>query len=266
MSSCRVPEAIAAPEGVVDPYVRVLSFWNGNRPVASLTYYATHPQSHYGKGGVSWEFVGMARAARETAVPAAAHIHFNGASGNVAAGKYNDGSPERRPVLADRLAAGMRAAWESAKKQPVTAADVTWRVEPVALPVTARNTPESLQAMIDNVSLPAPKRLSAARHLAFQSLRARGRTIPVNLLRIGSAHVLHLPGELFVEYQLAAQSMLPEADVMMAAYGDYGPGYIGTKIAYSQGGYETGEVSRTAPEVEDVLTNAMQKLLKGGAR
>jgi hypothetical protein len=48
----------------------------------------------------------------------------------------------------------------------------------------------------------------------------------------------------------------------MAAYGDYGTGYIGTKIAYSQGGYETGIVSRVGPEVEEVLTQAMKRLLQ----
>jgi hypothetical protein len=74
--------------------------------------------------------------------------------------------------------------------------------------------------------------------------------------------VLHMPGELFIEYQLAAQKMRPDASVMMAAYGDYGMGYIGTAIAYTQGGYETGPVSRVAPEVEPVLMGVMRELLK----
>lgn len=265
MSSSRIPEAVAAPEGVIDPYVRILSFWNSDKPVVSLSYYTTHPQSHYGKGGISWEFVGMARAGRERAVPGAAHIHFNGASGNVAAGKYNDGSAERRPILAARLAEGMRKAWENTRKSPVTASDVEWRTEPVALPVTSRNTPESLRAALNDPARPVPQRLSAARHLAFHNLRGGGRTINLNLLRIGGAYVLHMPGELFVEYQLAAQSMLAAGELMMAAYGDYGPGYIGTRAAYPQGGYETGDVSRTAPEVEDVLMSAMRKLLRSPA-
>ena len=47
-------------------------------------------------------------------------IYFDGAGGNVAAGKYNDGSPERRPVLAGRLAAAMKAAWEATKKTPTS--------------------------------------------------------------------------------------------------------------------------------------------------
>ena len=70
-----------------------------------------------------------------------------------------------------------------------------------------------------------------------------------------------MPGELFVEYQLAAQAMRPGEFVAMAAYGDYGPGYIGTAESYGQGGYETGPVSRTAPEVEAVLMDAMKQLL-----
>ena len=77
-SSCRNEELRNAPEGVIDPVVRMISFWDADELVACLSYYATHPQSYYGKGGVSWDFVGMARAAREAAVKGALHVHFNG--------------------------------------------------------------------------------------------------------------------------------------------------------------------------------------------
>jgi len=49
--------------------------------------------------------------------------------------------------------------------------------------------------------------------------------------------------------------------VAVAAYGDYGPGYIGTAKAYEEGGYETGEASAVAPEAEAVLMTAIRKLL-----
>ena len=137
-SACKIPEARAEPEGTIDPYVRVLGLWNGDRPLAVLTWYATHPQSYYGQGGVSADFVGMARATREKDLPGVFVMHFNGASGNVTAGKYNDGAPENRPVLAARLARGMRAAWESAVRRPVSAADLSWRIEPVRLPLAER--------------------------------------------------------------------------------------------------------------------------------
>jgi hypothetical protein len=76
--------------------------------------------------------------------------------------------------------------------------------------------------------------------------------------------VLHTPGELFVEYQLAAKQMRHDLFIAMAAYGDYGPGYIGTAPAYEQGGYETGpHASSLAPGVEAVLLDSLRKLLRG---
>ncbi len=75
--------------------------------------------------------------------------------------------------------------------------------------------------------------------------------------------MLHLPGELFVEYQLAARQMRPDLDVFMAAYGDYGPGYIGTVGAYAQGGYEVLPTSSfVGPESETPLLDAIGELLE----
>ena len=60
-SSCKIEGLIQLPEGLIDRVVSLLSFWNGDKPVAAMTYYATHPQSYYGQGLVNWDFVGMAR-------------------------------------------------------------------------------------------------------------------------------------------------------------------------------------------------------------
>ena len=261
-SSCRIPEAIAAPEGVIDPYLRMVSFWDGDRAVAALSYYASHPQSYYGEGGVNPDFPGMARSLREAALPGVALVHFMGAGGNVAAGKYNDGSPEMRPVLAKRLAAGMQAAWDATVKKPIRARDVEWRTEPVALPIAERlKDAAALRKTLDNAAAAPRARSAAARNLVWKERQETGK-IALTCLRLGTAYVVHMPGELFVEYQLAAEKMRPKNFVAMAAYGDYGPGYIGTRIAYSQGGYETGPPSRVAPEVEDELLGALRRLLR----
>lgn len=262
--SCRDPQIIAAPEGTIDPFVRLVAFWNGDTPVAALTYYASHPHSYYGKGGVNWEFVGMARAAREQALPGVPHIHFCGAGGNVGAGKYNDGSETNRPALAGRLAEGMRLAWETQKKCPLRSDDVGWRACPVSLPVRNPNGEAALLAALGDASAPVRTRIAAARELVFIRRMQSGKTIPVTCLRLGDARIVHLPGELFVEYQLAAQAMRPDRFVALAAYGDYGPGYIGTAVAYEQGGYETEpRSSRTSPLVENVLTDAVRRALAG---
>jgi len=41
--ACRDPRIVAAPEGVIDPLMRLVAFWNVDTPVAVLTYYASHP-------------------------------------------------------------------------------------------------------------------------------------------------------------------------------------------------------------------------------
>lgn len=261
--ACRDPKVVAAPEGMIDPLVRLVALWNGDKPVAVLTYYASHPHSYYGKGGVNWEFVGLARELREKALPGVPHIHFCGAGGNVAAGKYNDGSPENRPALAKRLAEGMRVAWESQNKVPLRAGDVAWVVCPVSLPARSSLAEPELVAKLADASLPKRDRVEAARSLTFLRRTAEGQKIPVSCLWLGEARVVHMPGELFVEYQLGAQAMRPGGFVAMAAYGDYGPGYIGTEESYKQGGYETGPASRTAPQVEAVLTDAVRRVTCG---
>lgn len=262
-SSCQDEKIRAEPEGTIDPYVRLVAFFDGDSPVASLTYYATHPQSYYGNGDVSCDFPGLARGKRDKELPGPLHVHFNGAGGNVTAGKYNDGSQPLRDNLATRLATGMKAAWEDAQhhKAAITTADVSWQVEGVTLPPRDLLNKEELLNTLDDSSADEKSRLRAARNLAFKLRCDAGHKIPLACLRLGTTRIIHLPGELFIEYQLAAQKMYSGGEVCTAAYGDYGPGYIGTQIAYGQGGYETSAVSRTAPEVEEVLTKGMAKLL-----
>ncbi len=262
LSSSKSAEAQAAPEGTIDPLVRLISFWDGEKPVAVLTYYATHPQSYYGQGLVNWDFVGMAREMREKELPGIACIHFDGAGGNVAAGKYNDGGIDKRPLLAQRLAEGMKQAWETQKKHEVTLDDLEWNVVPVTMPVRDTLVEAELIAKVKDVAQKQAERARAARDLIFLRRTRGGHQIPLSCLHLGPARILHMPGELFVEYQIAAQQMRAGEFVAMAAYGDYGPGYIGTEIAYGQGGYETGIVSRVGPQVEKVLMDGMRKLLK----
>lgn len=261
MSASRDPKAKEADEGTIDPMLKLVSFWNGETPLACLTYYATHPQSFYGKGDVTAEFVGLARAQRERALNIP-HIHFNGASGNVAAGKYNDGSPEARVQLTLRMADGMKRAWEATKKSLITASDLDWRIERVKLPLAASLNREVLEKTLADDKADARDRLNASTKLALLNRTEAGHEFELTRLRLGSVNMLHMPGELFVEYQLAAQQMKPHATVCMAAYGDYAPGYIGTEIAYTQGGYEVqASSSNTAPQVEKVLMEAMRRLL-----
>jgi hypothetical protein len=261
-TACTDADLRDAPEGTIDPIVSLVSFWNGDGPVAVLSYYATHPQSYYRTGMPNPDFPGVARFLRQLAVPSALHIHFNGAGGNIGAGKYNDGSPTNRLPLAERLADAMRRAWEHTKREPLTSGAVAWAVEPVALPASKHLSIETLEAELKNRD-PKLATLGDASRLAWLRRCQSGQKLEVACLKLGRARILHLPGELFVEYQLSAKAQRPDLFIAMAAYGDYAPWYIGTAIAYEQGGYEIEpRSSNVAPEVEGVLMGAIRKLLK----
>ncbi len=261
-TSCQDPALRAEPEGTIDPQVSLVSFWNGEQPVAVLSYYATHPQSYYRTGVPSPDFPGIARFLRQSHVPEALQVHFTGAGGNIGAGKYNDGSPANRLALAERLADGMRRAWESTKRTPLSASDVGWTYARVALPPAAHLSIDGFRKQLaDGDPMFAAK--NEATKLAWLERCMAGDCVEVSCLKLGNARVLHLPGELFVEYQLAAKAMRPDLFVAMAAYGDYAPFYIGTAVAYQEGGYETQpSSSNVAPEAELVLMAVMKKLLE----
>lgn len=238
-TSCSDSALRAQPEGLIDPMLSTVSFWNEDKPVAILNYYASHPQSYYKLGIACPDFPGIARFMRQLAVPDALNIYFTGAGANVGAGKYNDGSHENRGILAGRLADGMKRAWENTKRFPLSASNVSWTVEPVALPLdSARSSKGTL----------------------WQRYK-EGKKFDLQCLALNNARILFMPGELFVEYQLAAKKMRPDLFIAMAAYGDLGPGYIPTAEAFAQGGGYEETVSNVTPAAEAVLMKAISKLL-----
>lgn len=256
------PIVRAQPIGTIDPMCKSISFWNGERPLAVMTYYATHPQSYYRTGLANPDFPGMARNAREEKTKTF-HIHFNGAGGNIGAGKWNDGAKENREVLATRVEDGMKRAWEATKRKPIEAGDVTMTSVDVLLPLSPFIQREEAVRELSNKQLDRLTHFRAARELAWLRRHEAGDAISIECLAIGDTRILHLPGELFVEYQLAAQKLRPDLFVAMAAYGDYAPGYIGTEVSYGEGGYETSRTaSRVSGRSEQVLMGAISKLLQ----
>lgn len=260
-TTCRDPKLRALPDGIIDPELTSITFLKGKTPVAVLTYYAVHPQSYYRTGIPSPDFPGIARFLRGQDVPDCLHVHFNGAGGNIGAGKYNDGDKGNRVILAQRLAEGMRKAFDAAEPKPLDPADISWAVAPVKLPLGKHLKVEVLAQQVAQWN--SKDYWNAPEQLAFAKRCEAGHLTELSCLKLQTARILHMPGELFVEYQLAAKKLRPDLHVAMAAYGDYGPGYIGTAEAYGQGGYEVSErASKVAPEVEQILMDGIKTLLE----
>lgn len=257
-SSCRDPELIALPEGLIDPMLKTVAFYNGDQRVAACHYYATHPMSYYGRGEVSSDFPGLARKQRQQDDPSCTHIYFTGAAGNITAGKYNDGSPESRIALTERMLTAMVASEKGLTPQAI--AKCQWVTQELLPNVNPAFTQENQLAMVGDNKNNVADRIRPAMRVSWIKRIAAAQPIILSGLHINSASLLHLPAESFVEYQLRAQSISPGRFVATAAYGDGGAWYIPTKQAFPQGGYEVG-VANCAISMDDLMSQGMQSLV-----
>ncbi|HOF40076.1 MAG TPA: hypothetical protein PLD73_08380 [Candidatus Hydrogenedentes bacterium] len=256
-SSCRDEKIRDMPEGLIDPMLQTITFAQNGRPVARLHYYATHPQSFYGDPRASYDFVGMAREHLEQE-EGIFQVYFTGCAGNVAAGKYNDGSPEARQGLYERLYAAMKASCAAPTFVPIT--PITWTT--AEFPLTERDDPgyteEDCRAQLADVSRPDSVRTGGAMGLAYR-LRSN-RPIELNALHMGNLHIAHLPGEPMIEYQLFAKELRAGEFVAVSGYGDCAPGYICLASGYGEGGYEP-TASLLRPESEGPFRESIRQLL-----
>ena len=262
-SATKNPKHHELPEGLIDPWLKTVAFYNGDKKLAACHYYATHPMSFYGDGRVTSDFAGLARKRRQQEEPGATHIYFTGCAGNIAAGKYNDGSPEARVQLTDRLYRGLAVSEEALKPEPIEG--VQWRTSPLLPPPRVTLNAEAIEKQIADKQGAVVSRNRPSYMLVWLRRLARQEPVLLSSLSVNQTTLLHLPAECFVEYQLRAQQLEPGRFVATAAYGDGGPWYIPTKEAFPEGGYEVS-VALCEPEVDGLLTACMTSLLgKGGA-
>lgn len=248
------------PEGAIDPWLRALSFWDGDEPLAALSVYAVHPMSYYGQGGVSADFVGLARERRQDAAPATFQIYASGCSGNVTAGKYNDGAPANRPALADRMRDAMERAFADTQRHPLDRV----RFRSISYKLPPRDGPgftaEDLHRRLREGPRPFDQCL-AALGLSWRSRCDSGRALDLPALDLGPATLLLLPGESYVEYQLRAQELRPDRFVVVLGYGECGTGYVPTEKAVAEGDTNLGDWSWVAPGADARLTAALKEAL-----
>jgi hypothetical protein len=262
-SATRDPKVRAAPEGLIDPYLKTLSLWDEDRPVLALSAYATHPMSFYGKGGASADFVGLARKLRQAEEPKTFQMYASGCSGNVTAGKYNDGAPENRVELAKRMHEAIREAWKNTTRQPIEACE--FRTTPLRLPVRSGKgfTEADLTKRLREDPKPFGQCL-AALGLSWRKRVLADEPIDVCAIDFGGPVFLVLPAEAYVEYQLMAQAARPKGFVVTAGYGECGPGYIPTEQAWREGDTNLADWCWVDPGCEERMRRAITDVLRKG--
>ena len=257
-SACTDPKLIEMPEGLIDPNLKTVAFYNGEKKLAACHYYACHPMSYYGDGRATADFCGLARRKRQEDEPDCLHLYFNGCGGNIAAGKYNDGSHEARPILTQRIYDGIVLSERNLTKEPVES--LRWATQDILPETDPKYDAAKILAQIEDKTQAVVARNRPSYIVSW--IRRCEKKIPITLsaLHIGGVSLVHFPAESFIEYQLRTQQMTPDRFVACAAYGDGGPWYIPTKESYPQGGYEVS-VAWCGPEVDEVLTEGVRGVL-----
>jgi hypothetical protein len=245
------------PEGLIDPMLKSVSFWDGDSLLTTLHYYAVHPTSKDGTGVVTPEFVGLARNRRseKQGIP---HLYFTGCAGNITAGKYNDGVADNRDLFTGRIHDAMVASEESMRRSPISS--LRWAVEEICLP--PREDLDEATLLSEIAATASSPKVKSKAALMLTYLRRRESPIPVTCLQINhDVDIVHLPGETFIEYQLHAQAVRPDAFVAVAGYGDLGTGYITLKQSFFEGGYEPVDAF-VSGESEAILRLAIERVLR----
>ena len=258
-SASKDPKHQELPEGLIDPNLKTVAFYHGEKKLAACHYYACHPMSYYADGRATADFCGLARRRRQQDEPGCLHIYFTGCAGNIAAGKYNDGSKEMRPILTQRIYEGIVRSEQNLKKEPVET--LRWVTQDILPETDPKYDAEKILAQIADKTQPVVARNRPSYIVSW--IKRCEKKIPITLssLHINQVSLVHFPAESFLEYQLRTQNMAPDRFVACAAYGDGGPWYIPTKEAYPQGGYEVS-VAWCGPGIDDVLTEGVKQLLR----
>lgn len=260
MSMCRDPALRAVPEGHIDPFLKTITFAQRDKPLVRLHYYATHPQSFYRDGRASYDVPGIARERLEREENTF-QIYFTGCACDIAMGKYNDGSRRARDELADRLYAGMQGSIVATRFAP--ASQLRWKTAPLLLPPKTDGSYDVAQnqAIMENPQVDATSRVFAARRIAC--VERLKQPIELSCLQIGQVHILHLPGEPMVDFQLFAQELLPDQFVAVAGYGEGAPSNICTEQACAEAdeGRVEPKMSMVLPRSEALLKAAIRNLL-----
>lgn len=258
-SACIDPTLIALPQGTIDPMLQTVAFCDGDKKIVSCHYYATHPMSYYRDGRVTSDFCGLARKRRQQEDPECTHLYFTGCAGNVAAGKYNDGSPAARTLLTQRMYDAIIASESNLQSEPIRS--LAWSQTSVPAQSLPPPSVDELGATVGGTEAPRVGKILQAYWQSWHARCARRDRLTLSCLKLNDLSLLHLPGEPFINYQLRAQAFHPEYPVVVAGYGDGGPWYIPTAEEYPAGGYET-TVAFCEPGIDDQITQAIKTLLR----
>ncbi|MCK5801886.1 MAG: hypothetical protein KAI66_03590 [Lentisphaeria bacterium] len=249
--------------GLIDPDAHVLCFkGEDGRPIATVVNYACHVTALGTRGwGVHPDFPGIAMdiIEAETGGPG---FFLQGCGGNVGTGKFSDGSMEAVERMGQSLGGSVVAAMDALKPCASAPLHFTSWQERIALredlPSADQLHEQMMQASANSLAW------QEASMLRVVSDPEAARTCDLFLLEAGDWCLAGMPGESFVEQQLAIRGASPKPFSFVAGYFDMTLWYIPSYDRIRSGGYEaTGNWNYTAPGACEQLSASVIRRLWG---
>jgi len=249
------------PIGLIDPMLRTVAFKGENGDfLGSLNFYATHPQVANSRHLYSADAPGEAMRLVGKEYSKGLHAFCTGAGGNITAGKYSSVDDLEGNLLAfgRQIADGVTRNLKSIQWNPVDTME--WRTATFPFPAKPVSRPET-EALVRKASVAGEGTSLVAAALLSSSEYPTNEEYTICLLKLGSTCILFCPGELFVEYQLFVQSVIPDQFVALAANCCNNFLYLPLAEQLRQGGYEVNSFCWCTEEFEPRFKKAIETLL-----
>jgi len=276
------PPEVCCLEGPIDPEVGVMSIRSGDKVTGLLLHHTCHPVINFGKPesyhSVSPDWPGAWSEEMLTRLgPDCVPVVLNGCCGNINPWHPFDADfePDHRRMgraladMTDRIMDGLAYTSE---------APVGFASRRVALPF--RDISPERSAAVEAILSQHPQpvfredgqgvdpawfRAASTRSVELQKARSATLDYEIQVLRVGDAAIVGLPGEPFVEGQLTIKTDSPARFIQVAHMASHYAGYLPTLEACRRDGHESNADvtywAKLAPgALETVVDNAREMI------
>ena len=240
------------PAGPTDDSLAAWVFFSGDAPVATLWSYTLHVNNHFGDG-FSADYPGHVAAALEDLFGTGFFTLFlPGACGDI----------NRRGLSLEELYSVMSKAVGELVGcvRPAEDEALAAVLSPIELPV---RDCEPFQEEEIRTKWPDAFDVFENEHRLLSQMGRRGLTTTLQALRIGGGAIACTPGETFVKLGLGIKALSPYTPTVVAELCNDIIGYIPTREAYWQGGYETfrARTAQVAPGAGEQIACTLIRML-----
>lgn len=265
---------IVRPVGPTDVDLSLLQFRRDSKPVAGLSLFALHLDTTGGTDYAADFPFFIERDLRAAFGPEYRSIFGIGTCGDVNHFDVSHDRPQKGHDESERIGATIAATAVAALQSAAPLANPDFAVAAATIDVPLQQyAPAEVAAAraslpkVGTREMPMLDQVSAVKIVGIDDYGVKALPMDIQAFRLSdSVAAVALPGELFTELGLAIKQRSPFATTLVFELSNDYPGYIPTRRAFAEGGYEPAN-SKIAPGGGEQLVDAAVGLLqqlKGG--